>query len=202
LCNQNNESKSNEEHALFTFQFKRKCCSCGKIGHKAFQCKSKKDSNDRSNDGVSQPLFCAYCKQTGHLKTNCSKLIRRAEGNNGGSVRTGVADVVFNSMSEGSEFTENIWIGDSGASCYYCNSEEGLHNYTTISEEITVGNGNKMLAKKVGSLRCMVQQKNGETCVVVLKDVKFVSELWVNLFSISKALKNGFKIGMMELSSI
>jgi hypothetical protein len=27
-------------------------------GHKALQCKSKKDSNDRSNDGVSQPLFC------------------------------------------------------------------------------------------------------------------------------------------------
>jgi hypothetical protein len=73
--------------------------------------------------------------------------------------------------------------------------EEGLHNYTTISEEITVGNGNKMLAKKVGSLRCIVQQKNGEKFVVVLKDVKFVPELWVNLFSISKALKNGFNLG-------
>jgi hypothetical protein len=32
-------------------------------------------------------------------------------------------------------------------------------------------------------------------CVVVLKDVKFVPELWVNLFSISKALKNGFNLG-------
>jgi hypothetical protein len=52
-----------------------------------------------------------------------------------------------------------------------------------------------MLAKKVGSLRCMVQQKNGEKFVVVLKDVKFVPELLVNLFSISKALKNGFNLG-------
>jgi hypothetical protein len=94
-----------------------------KLGTRLSNVKSKKDSNDRSNDGVSKPLFCAYCKQTGHLKTNCFKLIRRAEGNSGGSVRTGVADVVFNSMSEGSEFTENIWIGDSGASCHYCNSD-------------------------------------------------------------------------------
>jgi proteasome assembly chaperone (PAC2) family protein len=30
---------------------------------------------------------------------------------------------------------------------------------------------------------------------VVLKDVKYVPELWVNLFSIGKALAGGFKIG-------
>jgi len=81
------------------------------------------------------------------------------------------------------------------ASCHYCNSEEGLYNYTTIFEDITVDNGNKTLAKKVGSLRCMVQQKNGEKYVVLLKDIKFVPELWVSLFSISKALKNGFILG-------
>jgi hypothetical protein len=72
---------------------------------------------------------------------------------------------------------------------------EGLYNYTTILEEITSGNGNKMLVKKFGSLRCMVQQKNGDTFFVVLKDVTFVPELWVNLFSISKSLKNGFNLG-------
>ena len=93
---------------------------------------------------------------------------------------------------------QNLWIGDSGASCHYCNSEEGLYDYTTILEEITVGNGNKMLSKKVGSLRCMVQPKHGEKFVVILKDVKFVPELWVNLFSISKALKNGFNLGVEQ----
>jgi hypothetical protein len=65
-------------------------------------------------------------------------------------------------MTANDGIDSKIWIGDSGTSCHFCNSEEGLHNYTTISEEITVGNGNKMLAKKVGSLRCMVQQKNGK----------------------------------------
>jgi hypothetical protein len=40
-----------------------------------------------------------------------------------------------------------------------------------------------------------MQQKNGEKCVVVLKGVKFVPELWVNLFSISKILQNWFNHG-------
>jgi hypothetical protein len=48
--------------------------------------------------------------------------------------------------------------------------------------EITVGKGNKIIAKKVGSMRCTVQQKNGEKSVVVLKNVKFVPEIWLNLF--------------------
>jgi hypothetical protein len=84
LSQSNNESKPNEEHALFASQFQGKFRGCGKIGHKAFQCKSKTDSNDRPNDGVSQ-----------HVKISCFKLIRRAEGNMGGNVRTEVADVVF-----------------------------------------------------------------------------------------------------------
>ena len=33
------------------------------------------------------------------------------------------------------------------------------------------------------------------TFQIVLQEVKFVPELWVNLFSMNKALKNGFKIG-------
>jgi hypothetical protein len=126
----------------------------------------------------------------------------QAEGNQGGT-RNGIAgstvDAFLTTMTANDGIDSKIWIGDSGASCHYCNSEEDLYNYTTISEEITVGNGNKMLAKKVGNLRCMVQQKNGETFVVVLKNLKFVPELWVNLFSISKALKNGFNLGNEDI---
>jgi hypothetical protein len=64
-----------------------------------------------------------------------------------------------------------------------------------ISEEITVGNSNVMMAKKIGKLRCEILQKNVEKLIIALQDVKYIPELWVSLFSIAKALKNGFNLG-------
>jgi hypothetical protein len=64
----------------------------------------------------------------------------------------------------------------------------------TICEDITVGNGNVMTATKMGKLRCEILHKNGESLVVTLEDVKFVPDLWINLISIGKALKNGFNL--------
>jgi hypothetical protein len=51
-----------------------------------------------------------------------------------------------------------------------------------------------MKATKVGSLKCHVTQLNGSSVNVTLKEVKYALELWVNLFGISKALKNGFNL--------
>jgi hypothetical protein len=49
-----------------------------------------------------------------------------------------------------------------------------------------------MIAKKVGKLRCGILQNNGEKLTVTLENMKYVPELWINLFSIREALKNGF----------
>jgi hypothetical protein len=51
-----------------------------------------------------------------------------------------------------------------------------------------------MKAIKVGSLKCHAIQLNGSSVDLTIKKVKDVPELWVNLFSISKALKNGFNL--------
>jgi hypothetical protein len=40
-----------------------------------------------------------------------------------------------------------------------------------------------------------VIQKEGSTQDIMLTKVKYIPELWVNLFLIGKALKNGFNIG-------
>ena len=88
----------------------------------------------------------------------------------------------------------DIWICDSGACGHYCRFMEGLMNVRDINEEITIGNGHTMVATKLGDLKCEVTQVNGLKFDVVLKEVKYVPELWVNLFSINKALKNGFKL--------
>jgi hypothetical protein len=56
------------------------------------------------------------------------------------------------------------------------------------------GNGDSMKAIKVGSLKCHVIQLYGSSVNLALKEVKYVPELWVNFFCISKALKNGFNL--------
>jgi hypothetical protein len=80
------------------------------------------------------------------------------------------------------------------ASCHYCNNDAALYDYSMISED-SVGNGNVMTATKMGKQRCEILQKKGESFVVTLEDVKFVPDHWINLFSIGKALKNGFNLG-------
>jgi hypothetical protein len=57
-----------------------------------------------------------------------------------------------------------------------------------------VVNGKAMEATKVWSLRSNVEKLNFKTFRVMLQEVKFMPDLWVNLFSINKALKSGFKI--------
>jgi hypothetical protein len=73
-------------------------------------------------------------------------------------------------------------------------SINGMFNIQGINEKVTVGNGEKMVATKVGSLRRRVIQVDGSTLYIVINDIKFLPELCANLFSVNKALKNGFKL--------
>jgi hypothetical protein len=53
----------------------------------------------------------------------------------------------------------------------------------------------KMKAEKVGNLRSCVLQWDGRKFKITLEHFKFLSDLWINLFSINNALMNGFMIG-------
>jgi len=159
-----------EEKALFMGHFKGKCRNCGKLGHKASQCKSKQVEEKKAD------VICNYCKKPGHVKANCFKLMKKNQGqgqNNYTGLRNGVAttmtDVAFTSVEKSKFFDNEIWIGGSGASNHCCNDDSALFDHTVISDEITVGNGiNVMIAEKVGKLRCYVEQDNGEKVPIVL----------------------------------
>jgi gag-polypeptide of LTR copia-type len=176
-----------DEKALFMGQFKGKCRKCGKLGHNTSQCKS------RQVDKTKSEIMCHYCKKPGHVKTNCFKLLKKNQNqseSNISGLRNGVAttttDVAFASIENSRGLDKEIWIGDSGASSHYCNDDKGLFNYELISEEITVGNGDAMIAEKVGKLKCYVAQDNGKKVTIVLEGVKYIPDLWINLFRIVK----------------
>ena len=217
----NNESDVLEEQALFSGRFKGVCRNCGMIGHKSVNCNKRRSTNNRfsqennnnnfsgnnsgSNDrNTLSTVYCTYCNKTGHMKKNCFKLKKRNKqlNNNGGTSNYSAqdrqnfdsTDVAFSATSESDNLQNDIWICDSGACGHYCNFVEGLQDVKAINEEITVGNGKSMVATKVGNLKCRVEQLDGSSLDVTLNEVKYVPDLWINLFSINKALKNGFNL--------
>ena len=55
------------------------------------------------------------------------------------------------------ENIEEIWIGDTGASCHMANSMDGMINIKTINSKIIFGNGNQLKATHVGDKKGYVQ---------------------------------------------
>jgi hypothetical protein len=93
------------------------------------------------------------------------------------------------------KISATTWLGDTGASCHLTNSDEGMYDVQMIKSPVKIGSGKSMTATKIGKKRMTVIQKDGSTQDIILTEVKYVPELWVNLFSIGKALQNGFDIG-------
>jgi hypothetical protein len=93
-----------------------------------------------------------------------------------------------------SNFSSGIWILDSGASCHYSQSMEGLTEAKEIDESIMIGNGDSMKATMIENLKCTATRMKGEKFTVALNDVKYVSNLCVKSYSLSKALKKGFNV--------
>jgi hypothetical protein len=73
-------------------------------------------------------------------------------------------------------------------------------NVEDIKESIAVGNGKSMMATIVESLKFRVIQLNGFRLDIALVDINYVPELWVDLFSINKVLKNGYLLSSVSVT--
>jgi hypothetical protein len=60
-------------------------------------------------------------------------------------------NVTFTTIAMKNNFANDLWILDSGASCHYCRSVEGLTDVKEINESIKIGNGDLMKATKIGN---------------------------------------------------
>jgi hypothetical protein len=86
------------------------------------------------------------------------------------------------------KISNDSWLDDSGASCHMTNSDEGMYNCRNIKSPIKIGDGRTRYATKIGTKKLMVIQKDGSTLDITLEECKYVPSLWINLFSITKAL--------------
>jgi hypothetical protein len=90
--------------------------------------------------------------------------------------------------------TKNTWIADSGASTYMGHSNEGMTDVKVIDSLVQIGNRMTLCTTKIGRKHLMVISKDGLKLNVVLQDYKYVPDLWVNLLTLMKYLKNGWGI--------
>ncbi len=88
----------------------------------------------------------------------------------------------------------NTWLGDSAASTHMGFSDEGMTDVELINSPVRIGNGKALTATKIGKRRITIIQKDGSSQDAILEEYNGVPELWVNLFSISKSLQNGWNI--------
>ena len=84
-----------------------------------------------------------------------------------------------------------VWIGDTGASSHMAHSKEGMRNMRLIKSWVIFGNGQRLQSTQVEDKYGTAVQKDGMRTSIIIKDVKYVPELFYNLFSILMALRNG-----------
>jgi hypothetical protein len=162
--------------------------------------------------------ICGFCKRPGHREANCYDR-QRASSDAGNVVlgtgppsgppplppSTDAASPNFSLMMIGcttlstalvanSLANQHLWIADSGASCHMTCSNDGMFDCTAVDDHIKIGDGTYIKAVKVGSKNVLVKQPDGTMAKITIMNVKYVPDLWVNLFSLTQPLKQGWKL--------
>ncbi len=57
--------------------------------------------------------------------------------------------------------SENVYIGDSGASSHMCYSNEGMYDWVESDERIVIPDGKRLRVQKVGKKKLHVLQQDG-----------------------------------------
>ena len=206
-----------KETAFYSKQVKTKCHSCGKIGHKKENCwelesnKDKRPKYWKKNYKTSEKdekeikhnknpnIVCWKCNKKGHIQFNCPENKQQESGMMASQKEEEASDteVSFMAINESTK-NSDLWIGDTGASTHMKNTLDGLYNLQKEEITVKIGNGLRLKSTTIGSLKGIVEQNDGTKINVVLNDVAYVPELTANLFSITKALQNGFKLSNEE----
>jgi hypothetical protein len=153
---------------------------------------------------------CGYCKMANHPTEKCFKKIKddkakgikpqinlsvstdevkdRAEVMMIAATREEI-EMLMSTTTGPSSLTMNTFIADSGASCHMRNSTVGMFDLKDHIQPITVGNSAKMLSKYKGKYRGTIIQQDGTYTDLVLHDVLYIPDLWLNLISLTKAIK-------------
>ena len=199
------QGEDESEKALYSSQFKGRCYKCGEYGHKAINCKADNNiSKPRYNNHQSQKHFqsrfngrCNYCGRYGHKAAECYKKQRDSQARNQNNKRQSSkqddkATVVLMGVDNPENKMENMWIGDTGASCHMTNDDTNMYDVQTINETIETA-GEPSRATKIGKLDLMMYQ-GLQKITITLEKVKYIPRSSYKLFSITAAIGKGCQL--------
>ncbi|CAL5350460.1 unnamed protein product [Camellia sinensis] len=184
------EMGGDQSHALVTENKSR--------GRGRGRSKSRGRSRGRSQDrgkfkeGTSRPRFkCYHCGQEGHIKKYCYALKgEQQQGNRQPKTEDGTTavsvseDIALFSVEEEEclhmSDNDTEWVVDTAAS-YHATSQKEFFSTYQAGDFGTVKMGNSSFSKIVGIGDVHIQTKVG--CTMVLKDVRHVPDLRLNLIS-------------------
>ena len=92
-----------------------------------------------------------------------------------------------------SSIGSNIFIGDSGATSHMTNNKTGVYDLQLIRGSVMIGNGESISCTHKGKLDVICKHKDGSMAKHTW-EVKIVSQLNHDLFSSTKAMKEGWQI--------
>ena len=90
-----------------------------------------------------------------------------------------------------SNLGKNIFIGDSAATSHMTSNKMGVYNLIPINGSVMIGNGQSISCTHKGQLDVICKHKDGSMAKEAW-DVKIVPQLNHDLFSFTKAMKEGW----------
>ena len=92
-----------------------------------------------------------------------------------------------------SNLGKNIFIGDSAATSHMTSNKLGVYNLVPINGSVMIGNGQSISCTHKGKLDVICKHKDGSIARETW-DVKIVPQLNHDLFSFTKAMKEGWQM--------
>lgn len=179
--NQNSSSTPGERPKLH-------CTHCGKDNHTIDRCfKKQKEDKGRSNE-MSDVMMISIddlgLTATEINEDYCQDII------NGYSEKVLKVMNTEHGPKWNRSYARHTWILDSGSTSHMRFTKDGMSNLVSFRSPITCGNKEIIYSEMKGTFRGQVVSENGTEFYVTLEDVLYVPGLFMNLFSLTKALEN------------